>query len=126
VFRRATFFQGRPIRGEIKDLYWLDPSGAEMSDQDWSTGWAEAFGMLLVGDEIDETDAHGNPISGDSFLVLLNAAGNDVEFVLPAALARGRLTVVLDTARAAAADPPPGAYHLLAQSSAVIRVARRH
>jgi glycogen operon protein len=99
VFRRRGFFQGRPIRGDVKDISWLDPSGAEMSDEDWSTGWAEAFGVLLEGGEIDETDAHGLPITGDSFLVLFNAAANGVTFAAPAQLAGRPLVPVLDTAR---------------------------
>jgi len=54
--------------------------------------------MLLVGDEIAETDEYGRPVVGDSFLVLLNAAGNGVNFRFPARL-RGRpAQLVLDTA----------------------------
>jgi isoamylase len=121
VFRRTDFFQGRPIRGDVKDITWLDASGREMSDQDWSTPWAHAFGVLLAGDEIDETDAQGNPISGDSFLLLFNAAGNDVDFAFPAQIAGRPLTPELDTAQTApAADGP--AYLLKAHSAAVIRV----
>jgi isoamylase len=123
VFRRRTFFHGRAIRGGIKDLYWLDASGQEMNDNDWDTGWAEAFGMLLEGGEIDELDAYGNEIVGDSFLLLFNAAGNGVNFQFPAQV-RGRpMELVLDTA-----DPSrggavgDGSYGLADRAVAVIRV----
>ena len=132
VFRRRTFFQGRPIRGAVKDITWLDASGGEMSDADWAQGWAFCLGVLLAGDAIDETDAHGEPVSGDSFLVALNAAANGVDFHLPASLAGRALTVELDTGAGAAgaAGGPGGAggvtvadpYPLAAHSAVVIRV----
>ena len=123
VFRRRTFFHGRAIRGGIKDLYWLDTSGQEMNDDDWSTGWAEAFGMLLEGGEIDELDAFGNEIVGDSFLLLFNAAGNDVDFQLPN-MVRGRaMELVLDTADPTRADAiSDSSFQLSAHGAAVIRI----
>ncbi len=116
VFRRRTFFQGRPIRGGIKDLYWLSPSGAEMTDEDWHSGWAACFGMLLVGDEIDETDDHGNELAGDSFLLIFNASGDDVEFHLPARDGGGSPVLVVDTSGDVAGtqvprDPHPVSGH---------------
>ena len=37
VFRRRRFFQGRRIRGSaVKDLSWLQPDGAEMTDEEWN------------------------------------------------------------------------------------------
>ena len=97
VFRRRRFFQGRPIHGDIKDLYWVSASGTEMTSEDWGAGWVDSLGMLLVGEEIEETDPTGAPIVGDSFLVLLNAASNPVTFTFPARLQARRLDLVLDT-----------------------------
>jgi glycogen operon protein len=51
VLRRRQFFQGRPIRGsEVKDVAWLDPSGREMPDEAWASGFVRCLGMLLAGD----------------------------------------------------------------------------
>ena len=123
VFRRRTFFQGRPIHGDIKDLYWLDPAGHQMSDEDWGQGWAESLGMLLVGEEINETDPRGNEITGDSFLILLNAAGNDVNFILPVRIRGRTMQVELDTADSGRVGSAVGSqYHLAAHSAAVIRL----
>ena len=44
VFRRRTFFQGRPIHGGIKDLYWLESVGTGDDRPGLDTGWAECFG----------------------------------------------------------------------------------
>ena len=52
--------------------------------------------MLLCGDAIDVLDWHGEPITDDSFLLLLNAAPEAVDFVLPDHAAR-RWALLLDT-----------------------------
>jgi glycogen operon protein len=100
VFRRRKFFQGRPIHGEqVKDVYWLNPSGQEMTEQDWATGFVRCLGMGLTGTQIDECDQHGERIAGDSFLILLNAHHEAVPFTLGARTQEFRWRVVLDTAQ---------------------------
>lgn len=77
------------------------------------------------GDEIDETDAHGNEITGDSFLLIFNASGGEVDLVLPPLLPGGAPELVLDTAGAGATPWAPDApYHALAHSAAVLRIPR--
>ena len=99
VFRRRHFFQGRPIHGgEIKDLYWLKPDGAEMSDADWNTPHVRCIGMVLPGDQITETDEEGERIVGDSFAVLLNAHHEAIPFRLGARRRDLRWKCILDTA----------------------------
>ncbi len=125
VFRRRHFFQGRPIHGDIKDLYWISASGREMTDEDWNTGWVDSLGMLLVGDEIDETDERGAPVVGSSFLVLLNAADNPVTFVFPPRLRDRRLVVVLTTAEPGRASSVDDLSHTVdARAASVLRVTR--
>jgi glycogen operon protein len=99
VFRRRNFFQGRPIHGaEIKDLYWLKPDGAEMSDHDWASGFARCLGMVLTGDQISEVDEHGERIVGDSFAILFNAHHQPISFRLGTRQRDVRWTCVFDTA----------------------------
>jgi len=84
VFRRRNFFQGRPIRGRgVKDLLWLTPEGREMNDQEWALSYARCVGVYLAGDALTETDRRGRPITGDSFLVLVNAHHEAIDFHLP-------------------------------------------
>lgn len=84
VFRRRKFFQGRGIRGsEIKDIYWFDSTGQEMTDEFWDSGY-RSLGIGLVGTRIDEIDEKGDTIRGDTFLILLNAHFERVDFKLPA------------------------------------------
>ncbi len=83
VFRRRKFFQGRGIRGsEIKDIYWFDSTGQEMTDDFWNSGY-RALGIGLVGTRIDEIDEKGDTIRGDTFFILLNAHHDRVDFKLP-------------------------------------------
>ena len=81
VFRRRKFFFGRPIRGtDIKDLYWIRPRSGEMEEGDWNEPNVRSLGMGLVGSQISETDEQGEPVTGDSFLLLFNARHEVVAF----------------------------------------------
>jgi glycogen operon protein len=100
VLRRRTFFQGRRIRGSgNKDIAWFSASGREMSDDEWASGHVRTMGMRLSGDAIEEKDALGRPIVGDTLLILLSAHSETVPFVLPAHRAGTRWIVAFDTAR---------------------------
>ena len=68
----------------MKDVAWLDPDGREMNDEAWNADFVRSLGMLLAGNAIEEVDEHGEPIVGDTLLVLLNAHSEDVPFTLPA------------------------------------------
>jgi len=125
VFRRRHFFQGRPIHGlDVKDLYWLTPAGTEMSDRDWNAGNVRCFGMGLLGRQIDETDAQGERILSDSFLVLLNANHEFVSFRLSARVQDQNWELVFDTSNASMTPQILGRlaeYPLQARSVAVLR-----
>ena len=85
VLCRRQFFQGRPIRGsDVKDISWLEPSGKEMTDEAWNASFVRCLGVLLAGDQIDESDARGQRVVGDTLLMLLNAHHESISFTLPA------------------------------------------
>jgi glycogen operon protein len=100
VFRRRRFFQGTPVRGSggLADIVWLRPSGDEMSDEDWESGFAKSLGVFLNGKAIKEIDARGTPVVDDSFLLLFNAYHERVSFTLPSEDFGERWEVELDTA----------------------------
>ena len=84
VFRRRRFFEGEPIfGGELSDIAWFRPDGAEMTDDDWQAGFAKSLGVFLNGDALPHPDPRGRRIHDDSFLLLFNAHHDDVVFVLP-------------------------------------------
>ncbi len=84
VLTRRRFFLGRSIRGEeVKDISWFGPDGKEMSDHTWNDPFVRYLGVRLSGTEIDEVDEYGNPMVGDTLLLLFNAHHESVPFVLP-------------------------------------------
>jgi isoamylase len=98
---RRKYFQGRSIRGaEVKDIYWLDPSGREMTDTAWNAPFVRSLGVLMVGNAIDDIDERGRLVSGDTLLILLNAHFECVPFVLPAVEREHEWVRVLDTIEA--------------------------
>ena len=95
----GKFFQGRSIRGsEIKDLSWFDPAGQEMSDEDWNAGFVKCLGVRLAGDLIGDLDERGEPIVGETLLLLLNAHHEPLPFTLPKTRANHAWERLLDTA----------------------------
>jgi len=98
VFHRRTFFLGRRIHGSaVTDLAWFRPDGHEMTDEEWQNSFSRGLGLRLSGDAIEEVDDLGEPIVGDTFLILLNAHHEPVSFVLPAHETLVRWDPVLDT-----------------------------
>jgi len=86
VFRRRSFLRGADPSGDgPADVRWYRPDGAQMTDEDWADQDAHAVGVLLSGDALDDVDDHGDPITGATFVALVNAHHEDVTFVLPSA-----------------------------------------
>jgi glycogen operon protein len=104
VFQRRKFFLGRSIRGtDVKDISWIDPSGKEMSDEAWNGGFVKCLGVRLAGDLIGDIDQRGQPIVGQTLLLLLNAHHEAIPFALPQTRAEHRWERMLDTAEPGAA-----------------------
>jgi len=98
IFRRRHFFEGRPLVGGQKDIVWLTPEGTEMTEQEWTNGFARCLGVYLAGDVLGETDGRGAAVSDDDFIVLFNAHDGAIPFTLPARDGWGWI-VLVDTAR---------------------------
>ena len=84
VFRRPKFLQGRRIRGaEVKDVMWFNPGGNEMSDEEWGSPFVRCLGMLLSGDTTDIVTFEGDPVKDETFLLLINAHHEPIQFLIP-------------------------------------------
>ena len=95
---RRKFFQDRVIRGSVvKDIAWYNTDGNEFPDEAWGTAWNRALAVMFNGKTLQISNEDGHPIHDDSFLILVNAAHEGVEFVLPTAPAGTTWTQVLDT-----------------------------
>jgi glycogen operon protein len=69
-----------------------------MSDEAWNTGWIRSLGVRLAGDLINEVDERGEPIVGDTLLLLLNAHWEQLPFVLPKTRQEHVWEMLVDTA----------------------------
>jgi isoamylase len=99
---RRKFFQDREIRRRgasevIHDIAWLNPDGKHVSDEVWSAGWTRSIALLLNGRTLQVTDEDGVPVIDDSFLIIVNAASEGVEFTLPPTVNGRAWRQVLDT-----------------------------
>ncbi|HXX84930.1 MAG TPA: glycogen debranching protein GlgX [Casimicrobiaceae bacterium] len=110
LFRRRHFFEGRPLHGsEAKDIVWLKPDGTEMTTEEWNQDFARCLGVYLSGVALGETDARGNPVRDDDFVVLFNAHHEPLPFRLPSYGAADWVAIV-DTARDDGLAAPDGAF----------------
>ncbi|NRN70620.1 Glycogen debranching enzyme GlgX, partial [Kibdelosporangium sp. 4NS15] len=99
VFRRRRFFAGRPIRKgeELRDIAWFTPSGEEMTEQDWESGFGRSIMVFLNGDAIPDLDARGLQVRDDSFLLCFNAHDGEIAMTVPGDSYGHEWSVVLDT-----------------------------
>ncbi|MGB0127653.1 MAG: glycogen debranching protein GlgX [Rhodocyclaceae bacterium] len=97
VFRRSSFFRQDRRDESGRNVLWFGPDGLEMSDAEWHQGFARCVGMYLAGDIIGETDAQGNAVADDTFMVLINAHHEEIPFVLPGFRSNRRWRLVADT-----------------------------
>jgi glycogen operon protein len=98
VFRRRRWFQGRDIHGEqLRDIAWFKPDGGQMTQDDWTNGFAKSLAVFLNGDQISAPDPRGRHVTDDSFFLMFNAHHEPIDFVLPRGEFGARWIRVLDT-----------------------------
>ena len=82
ILRRGRFFTGAPIESmDVRDVTWINVSGAEMESGDWGDPTMKCFGMLIDG----RAQATGirKPGSDTTMLIVMNAHHDLVTFTLP-------------------------------------------
>jgi len=100
VLRRRRFFRGVPlVDAPVKDVTWLRPDGAEMTEAEWTDPNQYVLGMLIHGKATDEVDERGQLIAGNTLLLITNAGPTPVLFKLPALEAAGVWRELVNTAR---------------------------
>ena len=105
TLHRRKFFKGREIKGtHVKDIMWFNPSGDEMTEEEWHDPETRAVAIRLDGREIGEVDGFGTPIVDDHLLIILNASPDTVRFRVPETLRTGDWHVRIDTCEALPPD----------------------
>jgi len=108
VFRRRRWFQGQPLHGQgVRDVAWLTPGGKEMSEHDWSVGFAKSLMVFLNGKAIPSRGPRGEAIVDNTFLLCFNAHYEPLRFTTPPPTFGTRWRRVIDTADPDLAQPLP-------------------
>jgi isoamylase len=81
---RSKFFQDRAIHHSTSlDIAWYGTDGKELGEGAWNSSWIRSFGLMLNGQTLNVCDQLGSPVIDDSFLLLVNAYHEPLNFVLP-------------------------------------------
>jgi glycogen operon protein len=100
VFRRRRWFMGRAINGsDLHDIGWFTPDGKLMTHENWRQDFAKSLMVFLNGEAIPSPDLWGRRIIDDSFLFLVNAHYEPLEFTFPDPSWGDEWEWVLDTGR---------------------------
>ncbi len=95
---RRKFFQDRQIKGSVeRDIAWYNTNGEEFSETSWSEPWNKSLALMLNGNTLQVSDEDGNPVKDDSFLMVINAFHEGVEFTLPSSPSDRQWKYVLNT-----------------------------
>jgi glycogen operon protein len=99
---RRKFFQDRLIRNTggtdvVHDVAWYGTDGNPVSNEAWTTEWNRSLALMLNGNTLQVTDEEGQPVIDDSFLIMVNAAHEGVEFKLPPTPNGGHWSHLIDT-----------------------------
>jgi isoamylase len=132
---RRKFFQDRAIDPgskrqreingrSVQDITWVRPDGNEMTPEEWNQGWVRCIGLELNGRTLDDVNGVGEPISDETFLILLNPHHEAIKFYMPRKPGSA-WEIVLDSARLNGDGKRPIApgepYELIARSTALLR-----
>jgi len=108
VLRRRHFFEGARHTDGARDILWLRPDGSEMKIEDWENPLLRTLGVLLPGEASVELDERGEPVTGDTLLIVLHAGGRALRFVLPTLGEPGRWEHTLCSVSGAEGPAPSG------------------
>ncbi len=96
--RRRKFYQDRVVHNSLlKDIAWYGTDGKEMDEGAWNDGWAKSLASMFNGQTLNVVNEMGQPVTDDTFLVLLNSAENTVVYTLPESVHQKGWHLVLDT-----------------------------
>jgi (1->4)-alpha-D-glucan 1-alpha-D-glucosylmutase len=105
ILRRASF-PGTRDGGAVgvRDLVWFGADGAPITEQDGQNGGPSRIGVFMAGSGLDAFDEEGQPENDDDLVLIRNASGEDLDFVLPPFVERGQAvawTPLVDTTEGA-------------------------
>ena len=99
VFSRPRFFRGEVLSEDgLKDITWVTPGGEEVTDKDWANPVALTLGYVLGGAAGEFYTTGGQRDIDASFLVMISAYHEDLDFRFPRLNASWAWQALVDTA----------------------------
>jgi isoamylase len=99
VFSRPRFFRGEVLsEAGVKDITWLTPAGKEAVAEDWRNPFARSLAYVLSGAAGVFFTPGGQRDIDESFLVMMNAYFEDLDFSFPLLAAVMSWEPLVDTA----------------------------
>src|SRR5580692_7640229 len=84
VFSRPRFLRGEVLsEAGVKDITWITPSGKEATTEDWNNPVGQALGYVLSGAAGEFFTPGGQRDIDESFLVMMNAHSEALDFRFP-------------------------------------------
>jgi len=100
VFSRPRFLRGEVLsEAGVKDITWITPPGEEATSEDWSNPVALSFGYVLSGAAGEFFTPGGQRDIDESFLVMMNAYHEDLDFHIPSLAAPMSWEPLVDTSQ---------------------------
>ena len=100
VFSRPRFFRGEVLsEAGVKDITWVTPSGEEATTEDWNNPVALSLGYVLSGAAGEFFTPGGQRDVDESFLVMMNAYYEDLDFHIPSLAAAMSWEPLVDTSK---------------------------
>jgi len=100
VFSRPRFFRGEVLsEAGVKDITWVTPSGEEATAEDWNNPVALSLGYVLSGAAGEFFTPGGQRDVDESFLVMMNAYYEDLDFHIPSLATSMSWEPLVDTSK---------------------------
>ena len=100
VFSRPRFLRGEVLsEAGVKDITWITPSGREATAEDWNNPVALSLGYVLSGAAGEFFTPGGQRDIDESFLVMMNAYHENLDFHIPSLAAPMSWEALVDTAQ---------------------------
>jgi glycogen operon protein len=100
VFSRPRFFRGEVLsEAGVKDITWVTPSGEEAAAEDWNNPVALSLGYVLSGAAGEFFTPGGQRDIDESFLVMMNAYYEALDFHIPSLAAPMSWEPLVDTSQ---------------------------
>jgi glycogen operon protein len=98
VFSRPRFLRGEVLsEAGVKDITWVTPSGEEATAEDWNNPVALSLGYVLSGAAGEFFTPGGQRDIDESFLVMMNAYHEGLDFRIPSLAAPMSWEPLIDT-----------------------------